>query len=281
MKIVTKLFLVGAGLLMVVLLATCSDPTPSGPVIDPNEVYVPVNRSIHLEVNQPVDADSTDDYLIVRRQYALSYNKNKNEANWVSWELNKSWYGAAERYSGTFITDTSLPVGFTRIKHSDYTNSGFDRGHLVRSEERTIDDADNKSTFILTNILPQRPDLNQGVWYDMEQWCETMCKDSTKELFVIAGGIYTSNSTINKLVAIPDSCFKIVVVLESGQRLSSITKTTRIEAVIMPNIQGIRADNWQKYKRTIDEIEAATGYDFLNYVRKDIQAVIESKPSIF
>lgn len=281
MKIVTRLSIFGACLSLLIVLASCGETTPSGPVIDPNEVYVPANRSIHLEVNQPVDADSTDDYLIVRRQYALSYNKNKNEANWVSWELNEDWYGEADRYSGAFITDTSLPAGFTRIKHSDYTNSGYDRGHLVRSEERTIDDADNKSTFLLTNILPQRPDLNQGVWYDMEQWCETMCKDSTKELFVIAGGIYTSNSKINNLVAIPDSCFKIVVVLEAGQRLSSITKTTRIEAVIMPNIQGIRADNWQKYKRTVDEIEAATGYDFLNYVRKDIQAVIESKPSIF
>ncbi|MBK9249447.1 MAG: hypothetical protein IPM69_15360 [Ignavibacteria bacterium] len=102
MKIVTKLSVVGVSLLLVIFLTTCSDSSTPGPVTDPNEVYVPANRSIHLEVNSPVDADSTDDYLIIRRQYVLSYNKNLNVANWVSWELNKSWFGPEPRYTGDF-----------------------------------------------------------------------------------------------------------------------------------------------------------------------------------
>ena len=232
-------------------------------------------HSLHLSLQLPTDADSSDDYLIIRPQYALSYNRIRNEANWVSWELNKSWYGDAPRRSGKFITDTSLPVNMVRIKHDDYTNSGFDRGHLVRSEERTRTDEDNASTFILSNVIPQRPDLNQGVWLDFERWCERMCKDSTKELFVVAGGIYHSNSTIGSVLAVPDSCFKIVVVLEPGQGLKDVNASTRIEAVIMPNIQGVRADKWQKYKRSVDDIESATGYDFLNYVPVEIQSVIE------
>lgn len=232
-------------------------------------------HSIHLELQLPRDKDDSDDYIIIRPQYALSYNKNRNEANWVSWELNKSWYGEAPRMSGKFITDTSLPQDMKRITHGDYTESGFDRGHLVRSEERTRTNEDNASTFILTNVIPQRPDLNRGVWLDMERWCEKMCKDSLKELFVVAGGIYHSNTTIRSILAVPDSCFKIVVVLEQGQKLKDVNKQTRIEAVIMPNIQGIRADKWTKYKRSIDEIEVSTGYDFLNYVPEEIQAVIE------
>ncbi|MBK9249448.1 MAG: DNA/RNA non-specific endonuclease [Ignavibacteria bacterium] len=181
------------------------------------------------------------------------------------------------------FTDTTLPTGFYRVHHDDYNFSvdGYERGHIVRSEERTIDAADNRSTFILSNIMPQQTDLNQGVWADMEDWCESMCKDSTKELFIVAGGIFKSGFRVSGIIAAPDSCYKIVVILEPGQKLANVDKNTRIEAVIMPNIKGIRKDKWEKYKRTIDEIEAATGYDFLNYVRKDIQNVIESKPSIF
>ncbi|MBI3260242.1 MAG: DNA/RNA non-specific endonuclease [Ignavibacteriae bacterium] len=241
------------------------------------EITIPAERSIHLELNTPNDNDSSDDYIISRSQYILSYNKNLNVCNWVSYELNSDWYGDAKRYSGSFISDTVLPLSFYHVKHSDYTNSGYDRGHLVSSEQRTDNDIDNKSTFILTNIIPQTPDLNRGVWYDMEDWCLKMCKDSLKELFICAGGIYRSGKRINQLIAIPDSCFKIVVVLEPGQKLANINNNTRIEAVIMPNTNGIRKDKWQQYKCTVNDIEKATGYNFLNYVRNDVQTVIENR----
>ena len=214
------------------------------------------------------DADSIDDYIIFRPQYIMSYNKNRN--------VNRDWYGGAVRYSGSFMTDTSLPVKFYRVKHSDYTNSGFDRGHMVRSDERTATDADNRSTFILSNILPQTPDLNQGVWLNMEYWCETMCKDSLKELYVIAGGIYSATpNTIGNGVAVPDSCWKIVVVLEKGQGWKNVTASTRVEAVIMPNVQGVRNDKWQQYKRSVKDIERVTGYNFLNELNATVQATIE------
>lgn len=262
-----------AALLLFSLFVGCSDDSGTNPTPPNTNTGDP---SIHVELGIPRDADSTDDYVMYRPQYVLSYNKNRNEANWISWNLNKEWYGDVARYSGNFITDTTLPATFYRVKHSDYTNSGYDRGHMVRSEERTATDADNRSTFFLTNILPQAPDLNQGVWLDMEYWCEAMCKDSSAELFVIAGGIYGQNpKIIGNGVAVPDSCWKIVVVLPKGGRLKDVTASTRVEAVIMPNVQGVRADKWRKYKRTVREIERSTGYDFFNLVPNAIQLSIE------
>lgn len=272
-------------ILFIFILGYCNQrkdttPAPVSTVPTPfsmEELAVPEGRSIHLELNTPNDNDTSDDYIITRPQYVLSYNKNLNVCNWVSYELNSNWYGDAKRYSGSFISDTTLPLSFYHVKHSDYTNSGYDRGHLVSSEQRTDNDQDNKSTFILTNIIPQTPDLNRGVWYDMEDWCLKMCKDSLKELFICAGGIYKSENKLNQLIAVPDSCFKIVVVLEPGQRLKDVNTHTRIEAVIMPNSTGIRKDKWQQYKRTVNDIEKATGYNFLNYVRNDVQTVIENR----
>jgi endonuclease G len=207
----------------------------------------------------------------------LSYNKNRNVANWVSWELNKDWFGDVPRYSGNFITDTTLPAGYYRVKHSDYTNSGFDRGHLVMSEERTKTVEDNKATFILTNIIPQTPDLNRGVWLNFEKYCNELALKQNKELYIIAGGIFHSQNSINGLVAIPDSCFKIVVVLESGKGLKDITTSTEVIAVVMPNIDGIRSESWEKYKTTVRRIENSTGYNFLSSVPMDIQNEIETK----
>ena len=78
-------------------------------------------------------------------------------------------------------------------------------------------------------------------------------------------------------VSIPDSCFKIVVVLDYGQSLDDVTVNTPVYAVKMPNINGIRSENWTTYKCSIDDIEASTGYDFLKNIDHDIEDIIESK----
>jgi endonuclease G len=260
--------------LISLFIISCSPQEPE--VIDTPELPLPYD-SPHLTLGLPTDSDPSDDYIIVRYQYALSYNKDLNVSNWVSWELNASWYGDVPRYSGNFLQDPLLPYGYYRVRHADYTNSGFDRGHMVRSEERTATGEDNRSTFYMTNILPQTPDLNQGVWLNLEYHLEDLCKKENKELFVMAGGIFHTKQKINNIVAIPDSCFKIVVVLNRGQELKDINEQTPIIAVVMPNISGVRRDSWEIYRTTINRIESSTGYSFLSRVDKKVSDVLKSK----
>ncbi|HYF03129.1 MAG TPA: DNA/RNA non-specific endonuclease [Patescibacteria group bacterium] len=238
--------------------------------------------NIHSCMGIAADATPDDDYYMTKSQYVLSYNRFKNVPNWVSWNLNASWYGDVERRTGDFIPDRSLPDGWYQVRHSDYTNSGYDRGHMVRSEERTATREDNDATFLMTNILPQYNDMNAGPWGKLENYCEDLCKEENKELYLIAGGIFPAQPALLKeKVAVPDACFKIIVVLERGQRLKDVTSATRIIAVTMPNVKGIRTNDWKMYRTTVDRIEQVTGYDFLKNITKSVQDSLERKVDTF
>lgn len=57
--------------------------------------------------------------------------------------------------------------------------------------------------------------------------------------------------------------------------LDDITTATEIIAVIMPNIDGIRTEDWTQWQTSVDKIEASTGYDFLNAIPNNIETVLE------
>jgi len=81
----------------------------------------------------------------------------------------------------------------------------------------------------------------------------------------------------NKKVTAPTYTWKIIVILDQpGQGLGGITENTKIIAVDIPNTNKLSSD-WQNYLVSIDQLEAKTGYDFLDLVPESIQAVIEAK----
>ncbi len=225
----------------------------------------PGSPAIHVLLGMPKDASPDDDIVIERAQYVLSYNPTTRCPNWVAWNQSAWWYGPAPRYRGPFLPDPLLPSRFPPVLHRDYTGSGFDRGHMVRSEERTRNAEDNRTTFYTTNILPQHHALNAGPWLRLEEYVERLCKEYDRELYIIAGPIYhdTSRTTIGAGVRVPAECFKIIVVLPKGRTHESVTSTTPVIAVRMPNRPEISGE-WDQYITTVSDIERATGYRFFD-----------------
>lgn len=235
----------------------------------------PVYRN-HLEFGTPRDATPADDHLVEKREYVLSYNPRRNVANWVSWNLNRTHFGDAPR-STSFTADPDLPSRFTRVVSSDYTGSGYTRGHMVRSEERTATPEDNAATFLMTNILPQTQDLNAGPWLALERYLQEQAQREGKEIYVIAGGIFPENPETlggRGKVAIPTSTWKIAVLLPYGQGLADVNtaRDLRVIAVDMPNENGIAGRSWRDYLTTVDALEEATGYDFLDRLPDAVEA---------
>lgn len=252
---------------IVLLQAGCSTGQTTTPAI-----------SVHLLLGNPSKAvptvSSPDNYLMVKNQYALSYNRSKGTANWASWQLNKSWFGEADRQEN-FRPDSTLPEDWERVKPSIYSASGYDKGHLTPSADRTKTAEDNTATFLMTNMVPQTPDNNRNTWGNLEDYSRELVKQG-KELYIIAGPS-GSKGKLKNLVTIPQSTWKIVVVLDRpGSGLSDITANTRVIAVNIPNDEQID-NNWKVFRTSVDKLENLTGFDFLSQVSPDIQEVIESK----
>ncbi|MDQ3521322.1 MAG: DNA/RNA non-specific endonuclease, partial [Gemmatimonadota bacterium] len=255
---------------------TSPSPTPEAPSFYtyPSAIY----RN-HVEFGAPYDGSSTNDLHLSKRQYYTSHNCSEGSPNWVSCNLNKTHYRDAPR-STSFYGDASLPSGCYRVVSSDYTNSGYSRGHMTRSEERTWSSDDNKATFLMTNIVPQHQDLNGGPWYKFEQYLQGLAQNSNKELYVISGP-RGNKGTLNGAgkVVIPTYTWKIAVVMPYGQGLANVTSTSSLQviAVMMPNTSGIAADSWEKYRTTVDNIEYYTKYNFLHKLTDDIENYWESR----
>jgi endonuclease G len=250
----------------------------------------PQITNINLTLGNPSNATTTistpDNYLLDKPQYVMSYNRSKATSNWVSWYLNSSSLGSTSRQND-FRPDNTLPAGWYQVTDTDYSGSGFDRGHMTPSGDRTSSVANNSATFLMTNMIPQAPGNNQGPWEKLESYLRGQLNaNGGQEIYIIAGsygqgGTGTAgfaNTISGGKISVPAYTYKIALILPNGENdLNRITNSTRVIAVIMPNIESIRPNQWQPYRTTVDAIEAATGYDFLSNVPATIQDVLEAQ----
>lgn len=275
-------------------MAACSSTLPSAPPISsvpntppahpapPSSPPPWVQASRHLALGLPRDADPNDETLLDRGELVVSYDTRRNAANWVAWQLTATDLGSAKRTS-SFHADPALPRGVYVVHDGDYVRSGFDRGHLCPSADRTSSPEANRATFSFVNVHPQRHELNAGPWEKLETYERELARRG-HDLFVVAGGLFDpSPARIGKRaraeerVAVPRASYKIIVVLERGQGAADVSADTRSIAVIMPNQSDLPSPDYRAYLTSIDAIEQESGYDFHTAIAEDVQASFESK----
>ena len=239
-----------------------------------------------LLLGNPSNASTVaaNNYLLYRPQYILSYNNSTKTPNWVSWHLYSGDIGSAP-IQDDFRADATLPSSWYHITETDYQFSifGFDMGQMCPPEERTATVADNSATFLMSNVIPLAPNLNQKTWANLEKYCRTLI-DGGNELYIISG-IYGKGGTgingpFNALasgVVVPANIWKIIVVLPDGDHdLSRITTSTRVIAVMLPNINSINS-NWKLYLVSVASLERLTGYTFLSALPRGIRDILAAK----
>ena len=228
------------------------------------------------------DPADKDNFLMKKKFFALSYNNAKGTPNWVSWRLVKEDLGHATR-NQMFRADDDLPAGFNKVAPSDYTESGFDRGHMCPYGDRESTEESRLATFIMTNAVPQSPADNRKGWERFESYCRSLVSEQGKELYIVSGpfgqGGVGEKGPVQVLhgrdgpVVVPAKTWKVVLVLD---RSGNLDANTRLIAVDMPNDQTVD-ENWIKYRTTAKAVEKLTGYTFFDKADASIVGPLKEK----
>ena len=236
----------------------------------------------HLRMGNPSKASNDEskknNFLLKKEFFALSYNDTKRTPNWVSWRVTADDLGNARRFA--FKPDAELPGGFTKITTKEYAGSFFNRGHMCPHSDRNKDEARSKSTFVMTNIVPQTSNLNQKAWNQMELYLRSLVNDSHKVLYIVSGpvghGGKDDNGTFKMTigpakVAVPAATWKVVMVLDHDVAdASSLNAETHIRLIgaVMPNDPS-PGEEWGQYRKSVQHIEELTGFKFFDNVTFD------------
>lgn len=227
--------------------------------------------------NAVTDPTVKNNYLIVRDQFAISYNDALGQPNWVSWNLTQEDRGNSGR-TDAWSEDPLLPAGFYRVQPSDYNDPGLSRGHMCPSADRTVTVADNTFTFLMSNMVPQTSHNNGGVWNNFEIETRNLAA-AGNEVMVISGpsGFGSARIASNK-ASIPAYVWKVVVVVPVGPQplVERITTNTRVIAIKVPNVTSGLSNDWREYLTSVNQIQQDTGFTFFTTLPSSTASVLRT-----
>ncbi len=224
----------------------------------------------------------TDDYLLARNGYVISYNGKRNGMNWASWLLTAEDITDLERKADPFRRDPTLPEQLYVPNKHDFRLSGFSLGHIVRSRERTSSKRANTKTYVYPNVLPQACNNNLGPWNDFENYYLSKARDEKMSVYLIAGGSDYEHPPVDaRNVAVPGYMWKIALLIPAGKTVDDIDAQTRVIAVSMPNDNDkIKVEHdWPRYRISVEALERqrAAALPFFDHLPANVQTALKRK----
>ena len=206
--------------------------------------------------------------LIRHKAYHLAYDEADEQPYWVAYILTRNHLQApakAER-SDNFRADKSVSTG--SATPDDYKKSGYDRGHIAPAADMSWSEETMSESFYMSNMSPQKPGFNRGVWKDLEEKVRDWAS-ANDSLYVVAGPVFTHNmGTIGaEGVTVPGFYFKVVMDI-SAPGYKAI-------AFYMPNEKSEKG--YMAYAISVDELEKITGYNFFAKLPAKLIEPIEAK----
>jgi endonuclease G len=217
--------------------------------------------------------------VLDKGNFVVGYCDDFRNPAWVSYHV-----GPATDFrnfpSPAFRTDASTAA---RVRDGDYTNSGFDRGHMAPKFAlgSRFGAEGARSTFIMSNVAPQYHTLNDGQWGDLEEWiagrkppnatAATFIRGWADELggvWVTVGPLFEEErDALPAGVPVPSGFFSIVVDEQANGQ-------PRALAFIMPHVDE-RVDSLTGFLKSIDEVETRAGLDFFHELPNSVEDALE------
>ena len=209
------------------------------------------------------------DQIIHHSAYTLAYDEAHEQASWVAYELTATeTTGPAER-SSSFYEDPLVVTG--SASNADYSGSGYDRGHLAPAGDMTWSPEAMRESFYYSNMSPQVPSFNRGIWKKLETQVRTWAQ-VYEVIQVVTGPVLTGelhSIGINN-VSVPSYYYKIILD-HQGPDIKAIGFVMANAASAMP---------LQSFVVTIDQIEKLTGIDFFPALPDAEEDFLESHVNI-
>jgi len=220
--------------------------------------------------------------ILNKTYFVINHNNSWKIPYWVAYYASSSNLQGTANRTNDFKSDPELPVS-SRSELEDYRNSGYDRGHNAPAADFKRSNEAMSMTFLLSNMSPQTPKLNRGIWQTLEGQVRNM---------VFAGGeawIYTGNVFLAPdshfikpidfigpdSVAVPTHCFKTLLYKDNSGKITTY-------AFLMPNQRDPIPGSPINYIVSVDKLEKITGYDFFFKLDDSLENRIESTiPSIW
>jgi endonuclease G len=196
--------------------------------------------------------------VVNHKAYALGYDEDHEQSAWAFHVLTKAFtYGEASRRGVSFKPDDK--VSTSSALATDFTRTGYDRGHLVPSGDFKCCQDLMEDTFWVSNLIPQDPDCNRHTWNNLEQQTRNWSRKKNR-LYVFTGPILEPG--LKKIgqynrISVPERLYKVIFFLDESN-----IENSQVKAFLLPNKSEL-GPNFNLFKASVDEIEQASGLDFL------------------
>lgn len=200
--------------------------------------------------------------LLVKEHYVICHDDTNRVADWVTYRLNRENLQGDVSRTDNFRPDPELTSG-ERAELVDYRRSGYDRGHMAPAAAFKRSRTAMSETFLLSNMAPQRPNLNRRIWRMLEEHVRSLAR-AHGSIWVFTGTFYVDDAG-NRVqpatfigpnqVAVPTHFFKAIL-------CEHTTGAVEMFAFIMPNQLRPVSGKPRDYLVSVDEVESLSGLDF-------------------
>jgi endonuclease G len=203
--------------------------------------------------------------IVIHNDYTLSYIKNCQQPEWVIYKLTDDMLSKKKSCKRPNYFKKDVLILDQEATHDDYTNSGYDRGHLVPAFDMKYNCMSYNETYITSNISPQKHKFNSQIWYGLEKKVRDWVNNKN-ELYIITGPVISKkNKKIeNTNICIPSHFYKIIIDL----------KDTNIISFLLPHDE--ESKNIKNHIVSIDSLELITNINFFYKIDSTLEN-LESK----
>lgn len=203
--------------------------------------------------------------FIEREGYSLQYNSDCKIPHWVSYQVKDTDLIKAVKRTDDFRADSQISSPQAQLE--DYRRSGYNRGHMARAGLFTRNKKVMSESFILSNIVPQDPYMNQnGAWRKLEDF-EFKNIETQKEVFIVSGPVLDPN--MQRIgpneVCVPNYVFKVLY--------KNFPRPTAI-AFVIPNFR--TAQPYTAYAVSVRDLEKLTSLNFLSELTDSVEKEVEA-----